>query len=265
MNNQERTKLIIKSYRSELWKPFIEALKEFSLIEEGDRVAVGFSGGKDSILLCYLLNELKRHSQTKFDLVYLAVDAGYNEENSKELEGLAELMEIDLKIYKSDLYDVVKLKNPKSACFLCSRMRRGFLYDKALALGANKLALGHHKDDVIETIMLNMLYQGKYMTMMPKIKAKNFENISLIRPMYYIEEKHVKKWMDRAEIKACSKSCPLKDDTDNGMRWKIKNMIAEMEKENKNIKKSIQKSAHNVYIDAVVGIRKEAEEGPIGE
>lgn len=257
MNNQERTKLIIKSYRAELWKPFIEALKEFSLIEEGDRVAVGFSGGKDSILLCYLLNELKRHSQTQFDIVYLAVDANYNEANARELAELAELMEIDLKIYKSELYDVVRLKKPKSACFLCSRMRRGFLYDRALELGANKLALGHHRDDVIETIMLNMLYQGKYMTMMPKIKARNFENISLIRPMYYIEERHIKKWMARAEINPCSKSCPLKDDSDSGMRAKIKNLIAELELENRNVKKSIQKSAHNVYIDAVVGIRKE--------
>lgn len=257
MNNQERTKLIIKAYRSELWKPFIEALKDFRLIEEGDRVAVGFSGGKDSILLCYLLAELRRHSQTKFDLVYLSVDANYNEENARELRALSELMEIDLKIYKSELYDVVKMKNPKSACFLCSRMRRGFLYDRALELGANKLALGHHKDDVIETIMLNMLYQGKYMTMMPKIKARNFDNISLIRPMYYIEEKHVKKWLHRAEISPCSRSCPLKEDSDAGMRNRIKLLIDELEKENKNVKKSIQKSAHNVYIDAVVGIRKE--------
>lgn len=262
MDNKERTRYIIKSYRAEIWNPFIQALKDFTMIEEGDKIAVAFSGGKDSILLSYLLIELKKHSKVNFDLTFLSVDANYNDVNERELRNLADIMEIDLKICKSELYDVVRLKNPKSACFLCSRMRRGFLYDKALEMGSNKLALGHHRDDVIETIMLNILYQGKYMTMMPKIKAKNFDNIELIRPMYYIEERDVEKWIKRAEIKPCSKSCPLKEGSDTGMRQRVKEMITAMEKDNKNVKKSIQKSAHNVYIDAVVGLRREEKEEP---
>lgn len=252
MKNTEITNLIIKSYRRELWNPFIRALKEFDLIENGDVVALAFSGGKDSILLSYMLQELKRHSKTDFEIVYIALDAKYDDKNYSELRKLEADLGIDLNIVQSELYEIVKEKNHKSPCFLCARMRRGFLYDKAIQLGANKLALGHHMDDVVETIMMNMLYQGKYMTMMPKIKATNFENISLIRPMYYVEEKNIIKWLKRAELTPCSKGCPLKEDPDSGIRNYVKKLIADLELDNKNVKKSIQKSAHNVSLDAIV-------------
>lgn len=253
MNNSERTKLIIKRYRSKIWTPFIRALKEFSLIEDGDVIAVGFSGGKDSIILSYLLEELKRHSKTKFDIKYISLEVDYDDAEFEMIQNLSKEMDINVNFYKTALFDVVKKANAKSPCFLCARMRRGFLYEKAIEQGANKLALGHHMDDVVETIMMNILYQGKYMTMMPKICATNFKEMTLIRPMYYIEENSIIKWLNAANLKAIEKECPLKP-ADEGSRVKMKNLIRLLNKDNPLIKKSIQQSAHNVCGDAVISI-----------
>lgn len=254
MTNSERTRLIIKSYRGELWNPFIRALKEFELISEGDVVGIAFSGGKDSILLSYIIEELKRHSKTRFETRHLAIDPSFDAENSCHLEDLANEMNIDLKLYKTELFNIVKDSGSKSPCFLCARMRRGYLYERALELGCNKLALGHHMDDVAETIMMNILYQGKYMTMMPRIAASNFEGISLIRPLYYVQEKSIIKWIKASGLNPLTDACPLKDEGD-GMRAKVKAIIRDLENENPNAKKSIQKSAHNVYTDAVIGTK----------
>ncbi len=261
-NVKDIKKMLRKRYKKTIWRPFIKALKEFELLEENDTVAIGFSGGKDSILLSFLFEELRMHSDFTFDIVYVAIDPGIKQldgtptPSSEKLKALASEMGIDLNIYESTMFDFVKESGVKSPCFLCSKIRRGFLYERAKELGANKLALGHHMDDVVETILLNTMYQGKYMTMMPKIKSKNFENISLIRPMYYIEEQFIEKWIVGSEINALKEECPLKDEN-VGARYDVKRMIESLEKDIPNFKKNVQKSAHNVYIDAVVGIKKE--------
>ncbi len=258
----EIKKMLRKRYKKTIWRPFIKALKEFELLAENDKVAIAFSGGKDSILLSFLFEELKMHSDFAFDICYLAIDPGIKQldgtptSSSIKLQALADEMQIDLNIYESSLYDYVSESGVKSPCFLCSKMRRGFLYERAKQLGANKLALGHHMDDVIETVLMNLMYQGKYMTMMPKIKSKNFEDISLIRPMYYIEEEFINKWMRGSEIEAISEDCPLKDEG-IGARADVKKMIESLKADIPNFKKNVQKSAHNVYIDAVVGIKKD--------
>ncbi len=258
----EIKKMLRKRYKKTLWRPFIKALKEFNLLEENDKVAIAFSGGKDSILLSFLFEELKMHSDFHFDLCYIAIDPnikqldGTPSPTKHKLEEMAKDFHIDLNVYESTMFDFVKDSGVKSPCFLCSKIRRGYLYERAKELGANKLALGHHADDVIETVLMNVMYQGKYMTMMPKIKSKNFENISLIRPMYYIEEEYIKKWIRGSEIEFLIEECPLKDEN-TGARYDVKNIIKDLEKDIPNFKKNVQKSAHNVYIDAIVGIKKE--------
>lgn len=258
----EIRKMLRKRYNKTIWRQFIKALKEFNLLEENDKVAIGFSGGKDSILLSFLFEELRSHSDFPFELCYISIDPGIKQldgtptSSSLELKRLAEEMKINLHIFESDMFDFVKSTGIKSPCFLCSKIRRGFLYERAKDLGANKLALGHHMDDAIETILMNVMYQGKYMTMMPKIKSKNFENISLIRPMYYIEEREIIRWARGAEVESIRENCPLKDET-VGARHDVKRMIESLSKEIPNFKKNVQKSAHNVYIDAVVDTKKE--------
>ncbi len=258
----EVKKMLKKRYKKNLWRPFIKAIKEFNLLEENDKVAIAFSGGKDSILLSFLFEELKLHSDFHFDICYIAIDPcirqldGTPSLSSEKLNKLADYMNIELNIYESSIFDFVMDSGVKSPCFLCSKIRRGFLYEKAKENGANKLALGHHLDDVIETILLNVMYQGKYMTMMPKIKAQNFENIELIRPMYYIEEDIIKKWIRGSEIDYFHEECPLKDEN-IGARQDVKKIIKDLSIDIPNFKKNVQKSAHNVYINAVVNTKKE--------
>ncbi len=255
-------KTLKKRYKKTIWRPYIKAIKEFELLQENDKVAIAFSGGKDSILLAVLFEELKLHSDFYFDTCYIAIDPvitqldGSKSPSSEKLNKIADYLNIDLNIYESSIFDFVSESGVKSPCFLCSKIRRGFLYEKAQELGANKLALGHHMDDVIETILLNVMYQGKYMTMMPKIMSQNFENIELIRPMYYVEEKIIKKWINGAEIDYFVEDCPLKDES-TGARQDVKKIIENLNLEIPNFKKNVQKSAHNVYIEAVVGTKKE--------
>ena len=177
---------IVKTYRKHIWSKFIKAIKDYQLIEEGDKIAVGISGGKDSILMAKLFQELQRHSQIKFEVVFLAMDPGYHPDIKKLLIENCEYLNIPIHMYDSGIFDVVDKMAKDYPCYLCARMRRGSLYAKAQEFGCNKLALGHHYNDVIETTMLNILYAGNFKTMLPKLKSKNFENLELIRPMYYI-------------------------------------------------------------------------------
>lgn len=244
---------IIKKYRKEIWRPFVRALQDFNLVKDGDHVAVAISGGKDSLLLAKAMQELKRHSEVDFELSFLSMNPGFSRENLENMKYNCEMLEIPVEIYDSNIFEVLEEKAKEQPCYLCARMRRGFLYDRAKQLGANKLALGHHLDDVVETIMLNILYAGNYMTMMPILDSANFEGLQLIRPMYYIEEKTILDWQKYCGLNAMDCGCAVARKEILGKRLEIKNMIADMEKYNPNVKKSILKSSQNIYINAVLG------------
>ncbi len=249
-------KSIIKKYRKTIWRPFTRALNDFSLISDGDHVAVGISGGKDSLILAKLLQEVKRHGKVQFQLSFLAMDPGYSRADLARLKNNCAALGLPLHIYKTELFNSVDAMQVKYPCYLCAKMRRGFLYEKAQALGANKLALGHHLDDVVETVLLNVLYAGNFMTMMPYIKSTNFANMALIRPMYYIEEKAILQWLNYNEIVALDCACAVTAKKTASTRAAVKALIADLVQENPNIKKSILKSTENVHLDAVLGFKR---------
>ncbi|MDO5028243.1 MAG: ATP-binding protein [Bacillota bacterium] len=249
---------IVKSYRKHIWIKFIKAIKEYKLIEEGDKVAVAISGGKDSLLLAKLFQELHKHSIFDFDLEFIAMDPGYNDSVRAHLEDILAYLNIPAKIYKSDVFEVADFLDSDKPCYMCARMRRGNLYAKAQELGCNKLALGHHYDDVIETILLNVLCSANYKTMMPKLKAQNFENMELIRPMYLIEEKSIIRFIENAGIQALNCSCRIAEKED-GKRAEIKELIKSLEASFYNVRQSIFMSAENVDLGAILGWKDSGE------
>ncbi|CDZ74349.1 tRNA 2-thiocytidine biosynthesis protein [Peptoniphilus sp. ING2-D1G] len=254
IHDMERS--IIKSYRNYLWTNFIKAIKDFELIEEGDRIAVAISGGKDSLTLAKLFQELKRHSKYDFHLEFIAMDPGYKRENRELLEYNCKMMGIPVKIHNSDVFEVAHKLDEENPCYMCARMRRGNLYSKAKELGCNKLALGHHFNDVIETVLLNVLFAGNYKTMMPKLHSKNFEGLELIRPMYYIKEKSIISFMNSTGLHALDCACSVTEKKDSGMRFFIKDLIEDLRKVNKNVDINILRSAENVDIGAIVAYKK---------
>ena len=203
---KEIERSIIKKFRKPIWSKFIKALKEYQLINEGDKVAVCISGGKDSMLLAKLIQELQKHGNVKFDAVFLCMNPGYNADNWKIIQENAKLLGIPLTVFESNIFDTVAVidKNP---CYLCARMRRGYLYSHAKELGCNKIALGHHFDDVIETILMGMLYSGKIETMMPKLHSQNFDGMELIRPLYMVKEEDIKAWRDYNKLHFIQCAC----------------------------------------------------------
>lgn len=247
---------IVKTYRKHIWSKFVKAVKEYNLIEEGDKIAVGISGGKDSMLMAKLLQELQRHGQVKFDLVFLAMDPGYHPEIKKLLIENCEHLDIPIHIYDSGIFEVVDRMAKDYPCYLCARMRRGSLYAKAQEFGCNKLALGHHYNDVIETTMLNILYAGNFKTMMPKLKAKNFANLELIRPMYYIEEDYIKKFINNAGIWPLNCACMVAAEKIGNKRYEIKDLIKQLKENFDGVEKSIFKAAENVSMDGILGWQK---------
>ncbi len=252
--NAERA--LIKKYRREIWRPFIRALKEYDLIKDGDHIAVAISGGKDSLILAKLLQELQRHGQTDFKLSFLAMDPGFNKENRLGLEENAKKLAIPVQIYDNNLFSSVEKLAADKPCYLCARMRRGFLYEKAQSLGANKLALGHHFDDVIETIMMNILYAGNFMTMMPILSSKNFVGLKLIRPLYFVEEEYIIKWAKYIGLEAMDCGCVVEATKTSSKRAEVKQLIKELKKENPNVGKSILKASQNVHLDAILGFKR---------
>lgn len=247
---------IVKTYRKHIWSKFVKAVKEYKLIEEGDKIAVGVSGGKDSMLMAKLLQELQKHGQVKFDLVFLAMDPGYHPDIKKLLVENCEYLDIPIHIYESGIFDVVDKMAKDYPCYLCARMRRGSLYAKAQEFGCNKLALGHHYNDVIETTMLNILYAGNFKTMMPKLKAKNFENLELIRPMYYIEEEYIKRFINNAGIWPLNCACMVAAEKIGNKRYEIKDLIKQLKENFAGVEKSIFKAAENVSMDGILGWQK---------
>ncbi|MFW2491441.1 tRNA 2-thiocytidine biosynthesis TtcA family protein [Clostridium chromiireducens] len=253
---QDIERSIVKTYRKHIWTKFVKAIKEYNLIEEGDKIAVGISGGKDSILMAKLFQELQKHGQVKFDVVFLAMDPGYHPDIKSLLIENCEYLNIPIHMYDSGIFEVVDKMAKDYPCYLCARMRRGSLYAKAQEFGCNKLALGHHYNDVIETTMLNILYGGNFKTMLPKLKSKNFENLELIRPMYYIEEDYIKKFINYSGIWPLNCACMVAAEKIGNKRYEIKDLIKELKKNFSGVEKSIFKAAENVSMDSILGWQK---------
>ena len=247
---------IIKTYRKHIWSKFVKGVKEFDLIQEGDKIAVGISGGKDSMLMAKLFQELHRHSEVKFDLVFIAMDPGYHPQIKELLIDNCKYLNIPIKMYESGIFDVIDKKAKDYPCYLCARMRRGSLYAKAQEYGCNKLALGHHYNDVIETTLLNILYGGNFKTMLPKLKSKNFNNLELIRPMYYIEEKYIKRFINNSGIWPLNCACMVAAERIGNKRYEIKDLIEKLKENFDGVDKSIFKAAQNVNMDGILGWQK---------
>lgn len=256
---------IIKKYRKELWRPFILGVKRYELVQEGDRIAVCISGGKDSMLLAKLMQELQRHSLVKFELVYLVMDPGYNPENRKRIEENAALLGIPVTIFESDVFEAA-LCAERNPCYLCARMRRGCLYGKARELGCNKIALGHHFNDVIETTMLGLFYGAQLQAMLPKLHAKNFPGMELIRPMYCVHEENIIAWARYNGLTFIQCACRLTkaiaagDDAVASKRQEIKLLLRELRKDNPDIEKSIFRAIHKCSLDTMVGFKYRGQE-----
>lgn len=258
---QQIERSIIKKYRKELWKPFTYALKRYELIQAGDRIAVCISGGKDSMLMAKLMQELHRHSEVPFEVIYLVMDPGYNAINRQKIESNAALLHIPVTIFETDIFAVAN-STDQNPCYLCARMRRGNLYSKAQELGCNKIALGHHFSDVIETAVMSMFYGSQLQAMPPKLHSKNFEGMELIRPMYCIHEDHILAWKRYNDLEfiqcACrfTENCTMCDNGGGGSkRQEIKALIRRLKRDNPNIEKSIFNSIHAVCLDTMPGYK----------
>lgn len=262
---QKIERSIITTYRKELWSPFILAVKKYELIQAGDKIAVCISGGKDSMLLAKLMQELHRHSEVPFELVFLVMDPGYNEENRKCIEENASLLNVPITIFESDVFAAADAANAEAPCYLCARMRRGHLYAKAKELGCNKIALGHHKSDVIETTLMGMLYGAQIQGMLPRIKSMNFEGMELIRPMYCILESDVLRWQEFNGLQFIACACKFtknltgSDEDTFSARRKVKALIAELKKENPTVESNIFQSIHNVQLDTLAEYKQDGQ------
>lgn len=257
---------IIKKYRKEIWNPFITAVKQYQLVNENDKIAVCISGGKDSMLMAKLMQQLQRISDVKFDLVFLVMDPGYNDANRKKIESNAALLNVPITVFESNIFEIAN-KVDKSPCYLCARMRRGHLYAKAKELGCNKIALGHHFSDVIETTLLGMFYGSQIQAMLPKLHSTNFEGMELIRPMYCIHEDAVIKWKNYNNLDFIQCACRFTDNYTNSedgigesKRQEIKMLLKQLRKDNPGIEHSIFKSIHSVCLDTMPGYKQGGEE-----
>jgi len=257
---EEIERSIVKRYKKHIWSKFVKAIKQYNLVEEGDKVAVAISGGKDSLLLAKLFQELKKHGQVNFEVEYIAMDPGYHPDIKKLLVDNCEYLNIPVQIYDSGIFNVVDKIAKDYPCYMCARMRRGSLYAKAKELGCNKLALGHHFNDVIETTLLNVLYAGNFKTMLPKLKAANFEGMELIRPMYFIEEDYIQRFTQNSGIWPLNCACMVAAKKIGNKRYEIKAMIKQLKKSFPDIEKSIFKSAENVNMEAILGWIKGGEQ-----
>ena len=254
---------IRKKFHKQLFSRFARGINDYELVKPGDKIAVCISGGKDSMLMAKLFQELKRHNKFPFELVFLVMDPGYNEANRAIIEHYAKLLGIPITVFEAEIFDAV-YNIEKSPCYLCARMRRGYLYSKAKELGCNKIALGHHYDDVIETILMGMLYGAQVQTMMPKLHSTNFEGMQLIRPMYLIREADIKHWRDYNDLHFIQCACKFTDtcttcnnEENQSKRIEIKQLIAELKKKNPYVEAHIFKSVENVNIETVIAYKKD--------
>lgn len=251
-----------KKFKKSIWCKFTKAINEYELIQPNDKIAVCISGGKDSMIMAKLFQELKRHDKFPFELVFLVMNPGYNEKNLRQIEYNAEILSIPVNIFNSDIFGSV-FNIEKNPCYICARMRRGYLYSKAKELGCNKIALGHHFDDVIETILMGMLYGGQVQTMMPKLHSTNFEGMELIRPLYLVREADIKHWCSYNNLEFIQCACKFtetcsdidKDGHSVSKRMEIKNLIAEMKKINPQVEKNIFRSVENVNLNTLIAYK----------
>lgn len=254
---------IVKKYRKGIWNPFILAVKKYELIKPGDKIAVCISGGKDSMLLAKLMQQLHSYSDFPFDVEYIVMDPGYNKINRAKIESNAELLHIPIKVFETNIFRVAD-KTEKSPCYLCARMRRGHLYKMAQQLGCNKIALGHHFNDVIETTLIGMFYGSQLQSMPPKLHSTNFEGMELIRPMYCIHEDAILAWKRYNNLEFIQCACRFTENAENGSgsskRQEIKELIKNLKRTNPNIEKSIFNSIHSVCLDTMVGYKSDGVE-----
>ena len=259
---KEIERSIIKRFRKEIWSKFVKAVKEYQLINENDKIMVCISGGKDSFLMAKCIQELERHSDVKFEAKYVVMDPGYNKKNREYIIGNAKNLNIPITIFESNIFEVVSSVGD-SPCYLCARMRRGYLYSKAQELGCNKISLGHHFNDVIETTLLSMFYGSEIKTMLPKLHSENFPGLELIRPLYLIREKDVLAWRDYNNLAFLNCACKFTElissvEKENiSKRKEIKKLIASLKEVNPNIDNNIFNSINNINLNTVLGYKKD--------
>lgn len=254
---KEIERSIIKKYRKEIWSKFVKAVSDYQLIQENDRIMVCISGGKDSFLLAKCIEELIRHGKFPFEAKYVVMDPGYSEEHRQDIINVAKKLNLDIEIFKSDIFDSVINMEASSPCYMCARMRRGCLYNKAKELSCNKIALGHHFDDVIETTLLSIFYGSEVKTMLPKLHSDNFPGLELIRPLYLVREESIISWMNSNDLKFINCACKLTEDMEdvdkiNSKRKEIKLLIKDIKKINPNVDLNIFKALDNVNCDGVL-------------
>ena len=250
---------LITTYRRPIWSKFIKAIKEYKLVCEGDKIAVAISGGKDSLIMAKLFQELQRYSKVNFQLEFIAMDPGYHENIKELLIDNCKHLNIPVKIFESSVFHIIDKIAKDYPCYMCAKMRRGALYAKAQELKCNKLALGHHFNDVVETTMLNVLYSGNFKTMLPKLKAQNFLDMELIRPLYYIEERFIEDFTQGSGIWPLNCACMVAAKKIGNKRHEIKNLIKELKKNFNEVDKSIFRAAQNVNMDSILGWKKSGE------
>lgn len=264
IEQKEVEKSIQKKFSKSIWSKFTAAIQEYELLKQGDRVAVCISGGKDSMLMAKLFQELKRHNKYPFDVEYIVMDPGYNEHNRRLIEDNAGMLGVPIKIFETDIFSSV-FNVEKNPCYLCARMRRGHLYKMAQSLGCNKIALGHHYDDVIETVLMGMLYGGQVQTMMPKLHSTNYPGMELIRPMYLVREKDIKHWCSYNNLHfiqcACkfTEQCSTQHRESSSKRKEIKALIQTLKQTNPQVESNIFHSVENVNIDTVISFKQGSE------
>ena len=258
LKHEEVQRSIIKRYRKNIWKNFVAAIQEYELINENDKIAVCISGGKDSVLMACCLRQLQMHSEVPFELVFLVMDPGYSKKNRELIEYNTKLLNLPVTIFESDIFEVTD-RVGGSPCYLCARMRRGCLYSKARELGCNKIALGHHFNDVIETVLMSMMYSSEIKTMLPKLHSTNFEGMELIRPLYKVKEKDIINWAESNGLKFLQCACKMTEKNADvelmSKRKEIKQLIADIKLQNKEADDNIFRSLHNVNMATIPGYR----------
>ncbi len=258
---QEIERSIIKKYRKDIWTKVIKAIKDYELIKDNDHIMACISGGKDSFLMAKCLQELKKHGKINFEVSFVVMNPGYNEENLELIKANAKILNVPIEIFNTDIFDVAYNVPSKSPCYLCARMRRGHLYNKAQELGCNKIALGHHFDDVIETTLLSMFYGSEVKTMMPKLHSDNFKGLELIRPLYLVKEASIISWANYNELKFLNCACRFTEKSaineSNSKRLEMKILINNLRKMNPDIDYNIFKALDNINLNCILGYKKD--------